>query len=121
MTSCLVGWKDPSRARASVGKPGAEQKGLLEEGDRDRERNGDWCVHQVHPRRGRGVCRGGALDFSFTLWLPNMDDALPRQEPDHEEEESEGSCICREKSQWTSLTSVGTPVRHMHPQNWGYR
>lgn len=32
-----------------------------------------WCT----PKEEGGVCRGGALDFSFTLWLPNMDDALP--------------------------------------------
>lgn len=36
-------------------------------------------MHLVYPRRGRGVCRGGALDFSLTLWLPNMEDALPHK------------------------------------------
>lgn len=31
-----------------------------------------------------------------SLWLPNMEDALPRQGPDHEDKEYEGSCVCRQ-------------------------
>ena len=79
----------------------------------------DVCTWYTPEEEVGGLQRWGSGLFTNTVVAQHGGCFAP-QEPDREEEESEGNCICKEKSQWTSLASVGTPVQQVHPQNWGY-
>lgn len=107
MTSSLVGWKEPSRAKASVGSPGAEQRRPLETGRGMKRCDGGHVPARRTPEEEGGEPqKSGSGLFTHTCHIYHKctvaaQHALPRQGPDHEDEES-------------AEKSLGVPVHCRH-------